>query len=61
VIDNLNAGKREYVNLKAQFVKADLLTDDLDEFFKQKDIVLHLTANFDLRSRARDTVATSVG
>jgi len=54
IIDNLSSGKREYINLKAEFIKADLLTDKIEDFFKGKDIVFHLAANPDVRIGAEN-------
>ncbi|MBT9148081.1 MAG: UDP-glucose 4-epimerase [Syntrophomonadaceae bacterium] len=55
VIDNLSSGRAEFVNPKARFIMADLLTDKIEEFFDGQDIVFHLAANPDVRLGAEDT------
>jgi len=50
VIDNLSSGRKEYVNPKAEFIRADLLTDKIEDFLRGKDIVFHLAANSDVRT-----------
>jgi len=55
VIDNLSSGKREYVNPKADFIEANLLTDRIEDFFGEKNIVFHLAANPDVRIGAKNT------
>ena len=59
-IDNLSAGKREFMaavadNEKFTFVEGDLRTMDLEEIFKGADIVCHMAANPDVRIGAEDT------
>jgi len=61
-VDNLSAGKeafleeaRSYKDFK--FVRADLLKDDLRPIFKGADVVMHIAANPDVRSGAKDTLA----
>jgi UDP-glucose 4-epimerase len=50
VIDNLTNGKREYVNKKAKFYKADIRTDGIHKIFNQvnPEIVFHLAAQMSL-------------
>jgi len=55
IIDNLSSGKEEYVNSKAELVQADLLTDEIEDFFEGKDIIFHLAANPDVRIGAENT------
>ena len=55
VADNLSSGKRELVNSKANFIKIDLLKDEIHEQFSRKDIIFHLAANPDVRLGAEDT------
>jgi len=50
VIDNLSSDRKEYVNPKAEFIRADLLTDEIEDFLRGKDIVFHLAANPDVRT-----------
>ena len=61
VIDNLSAGKLEFIQHhldkeSIRFIKGDLLTmDDLDEAMQGIDIVFHLAANPDVRLGVKDT------
>lgn len=55
VIDNLSSGRKEFLNRKAGFIQADLLTDEIEEHFAGKDIVFHLAANPDVRVGAENT------
>lgn len=55
VIDNLSSGREEYVNPRVRFIRADLLTDELEEIFEGKEIVFHLAANPDVKVGAQDT------
>jgi UDP-glucose 4-epimerase len=59
-LDNLSAGKREFMsNLmkdeKFSFVEGDLLTMDLASALKDVDVVCHLAANPDVRIGAKNT------
>ncbi|HQN75260.1 MAG TPA: NAD-dependent epimerase/dehydratase family protein [Methanomassiliicoccales archaeon] len=61
-VDNLSAGRREFLeNAEGyqdfRFVQADLLNDDLRTIFKGADAVMHLAANPDVRSGAKDTLS----
>lgn len=61
-VDNLSAGRREFMeNAEGfqdfQFVQADLLNDDLKGIFKGADAVMHMAANPDVRSGAKDTLS----
>ena len=55
VIDNLSTGKKEYLNKKAKFYKADI-TKDISSIFKKEkpDIVIHTAAQVQLRSSLED-------
>lgn len=55
VVDNLSSGRRELVNSKAEFIRIDLLIDEIEGVFASKDIVFHLAANPDVRLGAEDT------
>lgn len=56
VIDDLSAGKREYVPEEASLHVADILNEDaVREAFDGADVVFHLAANPDVRSGAEDT------
>lgn len=61
-VDNLSAGKEAFLeDAKGypdfEFVKADLLKDDLRPILKGADVVMHIAANPDIRSGAKDTLA----
>jgi len=61
-VDNLSAGHREFMeNAEGfqdfQFVQADLLNDDLKGIFKGADAVMHMAANPDVRSGAKDKLS----
>lgn len=60
VIDNLSTGKIDFIkqhldNPKFNFIKADLLKDDLNKYFKNIDEVWHLAANPDVRTALKNT------
>jgi len=56
VIDNLNSGKREYINPKASFVKKDLLElQNILIDFEDMDTVFHMAANPDVKLSSVDT------
>lgn len=55
VVDNLSTGRLEHVNSAAEFVKGDLLHDDLAEYFTDKDTVFHMAANPEVRMGTSDT------
>lgn len=61
-VDNLSAGRREFMEdaegyQDFRFVQADLLKDDLGPVFKGADAVIHMAANPDVRSGAKDTLS----
>ncbi|MHC1680162.1 MAG: NAD-dependent epimerase/dehydratase family protein [Methanomassiliicoccales archaeon] len=61
-VDNLSAGRREFIEDAEgypdfRFVQADLLNDDLRPIFKGADSVMHMAANPDVRSGAKDTLS----
>lgn len=61
-VDNLSAGRREFMqNAEGyqdfRFVQADLLNDDLRPIFRGADAVMHMAANPDVRSGAKDTLS----
>ncbi|MCG7844228.1 MAG: NAD-dependent epimerase/dehydratase family protein [Methanomassiliicoccales archaeon] len=61
-VDNLSAGKRAFLEEAEgypdfDFVQADLLRDDLRPIFKGADAVMHIAANPDVRSGAKDTLS----
>lgn len=61
VLDNLSAGKLEFIQHhldreSIRFIKGDLLNkDDLDKAMRGVDIVFHLAANPDVRLGVKDT------
>lgn len=60
VLDNLSTGKKEFIiknstNPNFHFYKTDLLTDNIDDYFKDVDEVWHLAANSDVRSALSNT------
>jgi UDP-glucose 4-epimerase len=56
VVDNLSAGKREYLPDEAELHVADVLDEEaVREAFDGADVVFHLAANPDVRSGAEDT------
>jgi UDP-glucose 4-epimerase len=59
-VDNLSAGKREFMsgmldNGDFRFVEGDLLTMDLAKVLKDVEVVCHLAANPDVRLGAKNT------
>ncbi len=61
-VDNLSAGRREFMEdaegyQDFRFVQADLLKDDLGPVFRGADAVIHMAANPDVRSGAKDTLS----
>ncbi len=60
VLDNLSAGKEEFIehhfnNPNFEFLKTDLLKDDIDKYFKGVKRVFHLAANPEVRIGAENT------
>jgi UDP-glucose 4-epimerase len=60
VLDNLSSGKKEFIqkhfkNPNFKFYKVDLLTDKINDYFKNIDEVWHLAANPDVRAALKDT------
>ncbi len=54
VIDNLSAGKREYVHPQATLVEADIRSDDWPEKVGNFEAVIHLAAQKNLRTAIND-------
>lgn len=56
VIDDLSTGKKEYLNAKAKFYKADICSPAADKIFKREkfDYVFHLAAQIDVRKSVAD-------
>jgi len=56
VVDNLSTGKKEYLNPRAKFYKADICSPAMDKIFKQEkfDYVFHLAAQIDIRQSVAD-------
>ena len=54
VIDNLSSGKKEYLNKKAEFFKADI-NSDLSSSLKGAEVVFHLAADPDVRASSDDS------
>ncbi len=60
VLDDLSTGKKEFIeqhfnNPHFKFYKVNLVSDDIDKYFKDVDEVWHLAANADVRSALKDT------
>lgn len=49
VVDNLSSGKRENIHPKAEFIKADLIKDEIFSYLENVDMVFHIAANPDVR------------
>ncbi len=58
VIDDLSHGKREFLNPKATFIEADIVTADFDTIFAehQPEVVFHLAAQKDVRLSVENPV-----
>lgn len=56
VVDDLSSGKKENLNKKAKFYKADICDRSLEEVFKEEkiDIVNHHAAQVDVRKSIAD-------
>ncbi len=56
VLDDLSAGKREHVNKKAKFYKADLNDARLEKIFQKEkiDVVIHQAAQVNVRTSLSD-------
>ena len=60
VLDNLSTGRKEFIrqhfnNPQFKFYKVDLVSDDIDKYFKGVDEVWHLAGNADVRSALTNT------
>ncbi len=58
VIDNLSTGKKEYLDLKAKFYKADIQDLKISQIFKKEkpEIVFHYAAQIDLRKSVENPI-----
>ncbi len=58
VIDNLRTGKKANVNKKAEFIKLDVLSKNLEKVFKKEkfDLVCHTAAQINLRLSLKDPI-----
>ncbi|MBI3766362.1 MAG: GDP-mannose 4,6-dehydratase, partial [Ignavibacteriales bacterium] len=58
IIDNLSMGKRENINPKAEFVKADIRDESIRDVFRRNifDAVIHLAAQMDVRRSVDDPI-----
>uniref|UniRef100_A0A7C3R9A6 NAD-dependent epimerase/dehydratase family protein n=1 Tax=Archaeoglobus fulgidus TaxID=2234 RepID=A0A7C3R9A6_ARCFL len=54
VIDNLSSGKEEFVSKSAKLVKADLASDDIEDYLRGAEEVWHIAANPDVRIGAEN-------
>ncbi len=56
VVDNLSSGKKECVNKKAVFYKADILSSEIEKIFKKEkpEIVFHFAAHIEARESVKD-------
>jgi len=64
VVDNLQSGKREYINKKAKFIKTDARAfDDINKIMRDEkiDFVFHLSAHADIRNNIRDDREMIIG
>jgi len=55
ILDNLSSGKKEFVDklvkdYKVKFAKADLLSDSIQKHIEDRDTVIHLASNPDVRA-----------
>jgi UDP-glucose 4-epimerase len=60
VIDNLSSGRKENINYHLnrdsfEFIEADLLKDDISQYFEGVDEVWHLAANPNVKSGLSNT------
>lgn len=59
VIDNLLLGKKEFVNKKSKFVKADIRDfKKIEKYFKGAEVVFHLAADPRLSVSVEDPIST---
>jgi len=58
VIDNLSTGKKENLNKKARFYKADICDKEISQIFKKEkpEIVFHFAAQIDVRKSVENPV-----
>lgn len=59
VVDNLSTGKKENINQKANFYRADIRDSDVSEIFKKEKpkAVFHYAAQIDVRKSMADPVS----
>ena len=59
VIDNLSTGKKENLNPKAKFYKADIQSSKISQIFNKEKprIIFHLAAQIDVRKSVKDPMA----
>ena len=59
VIDNLSTGKKENLNPKAKFYKADIQSSKISQIFNKEKprIIFHLAAQIDVRKSVKDPIA----
>ncbi len=55
VLDNLSSGRKKFIDALIKkhgvaFIKADLLSDSIKQYVKNRDTVIHLASNPDVRS-----------
>lgn len=58
-IDNLIRGKREYINPKSEFIKADIRSQSIDRYLKGVDWIFHLAAIATTPWAMRDPILTN--
>src|SRR3989344_5524156 len=59
VLDNLSTGKKEQINKKAKFIKADIKNlEQIKPYFKGIDYVFHLAARARIQPSIKDPVPT---
>lgn len=58
IVDNLSSGKKENINPKAKFYKADIIDAGLEEIFKKEkpEIINHHAAQIDVRRSVEDPI-----
>ena len=58
VIDNLSTGKKENLNKKARFYKADICDKEISQIFKKEkpEVIFHYAAQIDVRKSVEDPI-----
>ena len=58
IIDNLSTGKKEHINKKDTFYKADICSNKIENIFKKENvnIVIHTEAQIDVQKSINDPI-----